>query len=90
MKYHVCTKYAYKDEGHYKVLLVLVINYTFFFCPMVLINQAKLQSVQNHLFIFCDVASDEIGSRFLKAFRSEVISEHCESKCRRTILERGI
>lgn len=49
-----CTKCAYEDKEHDKVLRSLITRV--FFCPLVLINQAKLQSVQNHLFIFWDVA----------------------------------
>lgn len=49
-----CTKCAYEDKEHDKVLWLLITRV--FFCPLVLINQAKLQSVQNHLFIFWNVA----------------------------------
>lgn len=60
-----------------KCYLCLSLITLVFFCPMVLINQAKLQSVQNHLFFFSEMLLVmAFGSRFLKAFRSEVISEH--------------
>ena len=51
-----CTKCAYEDWKHNKVLLSLIT--LVFFCPLVLVTQAKLQSVQNHLFIFWDLAKN--------------------------------